>query len=154
VVDAISGRDEPGYETLSSDAKLLRAFDLGGLAVAAIADVRPVALLLDDIQWADDDTLRLLRYVVRSDTDRPIFLFLTIRPEELAQVTEAVNFIADMERMGVVRRIRVGRFTSVESAELLRHILGGPIDGPSAAAIHAQSEGVPFIVEELARTHR
>jgi DNA-binding NarL/FixJ family response regulator len=154
VVDAISGRDEPGFETLSADAKLLRALDLAGLAVAAIAEIRPVAILLDDIQWADDDTLRLLRYVVRSDADRPIFLFLTIRPEEFAQVTEAVNFIADMERMGLVRRVRLARFTSVESAELLRHVLGGPVDGPSAAAMHAQAEGVPFIVEELARTHR
>lgn len=154
VVDAISGRDEPGFESLAPDAKLLRAFDLGGIAVAALANVRPLALLLDDIQWADDDTLRLLRYVVRSDADRPIFLFLTVRPEEFAQVTEAVNFIADLERMGVVRRIRVGRFSSLETAELVRQVLGGPVDGPSAAAIHAQSEGVPFIVEELARVHR
>jgi DNA-binding NarL/FixJ family response regulator len=154
VVDAISGRDEPGYEMLSPDAKQLRAFDLAGLAVRSVAAARPVAILLDDIQWADDDTLRLLRYVVRSNTDQPIFLFVTIRPEEFAQVTEAVNLIADMERMGLVRRLRVGRFSSVESSELLRNVLGGPVDGPSAAAMHAQSEGVPFILEELARTHR
>jgi DNA-binding CsgD family transcriptional regulator/tetratricopeptide (TPR) repeat protein len=154
VVEAISGRDEPGFERLSADAKLLRAYDLAGIAVAALADVQPLAVFLDDVQWADDDTLRMLRYVVRSDSDRPILLFLTIRPEELAQVTEAVNFVADMERMGLVRRLRVSRFTSVETTELLRHVLGGPVDAASAAAMHAQSEGVPFIVEELARTHR
>src|SRR5437867_1484913 len=128
VVDAISGRDEPGFESLSPDAKLLRAFDLAGLALAAIADVRPLALLIDDVQWADDDTLRLLRYVVRSDADRPIFLFLTIRPDELASVTEAVNFVADMERMGLVRRLRPGRFASGETAELLKRVLGGPVE--------------------------
>jgi DNA-binding NarL/FixJ family response regulator len=154
VVDAISGRDEPGYEMLSPDAKQLRAFDLAGLAIRSVAAARPLAILLDDIQWADDDTLRLLRYAVRSNTDQPIFLFLTIRPEEFAQVTEAVNLIADMERMGLVRRLRVGRFSSVESSELLRNVLGGPVDGPSTAAMHTQSEGVPFILEELARTHR
>ena len=111
-------------------------------------------MLIDDVQWADDDTLRLLRYVVRSDADRPIFLFLTIRPDELATVTEAVNFIADMERMGLVRRLRLGRFSSVETAELLKRVLGGPVEPASAAAMHVQSEGVPFIVEELARAHR
>ncbi len=31
VVEAISGRDEPGFESLSPDAKLLRAFDLAGV---------------------------------------------------------------------------------------------------------------------------
>ena len=154
VVDALSGRDEPGYETLSPDAKLLRAFDLAGIAIATLAGMRPLALLIDDVQWADDDTLRLLRYVVRSDADQPIFLFLTIRPEEFATVTEAVNFVADMERMGLVRRLRPSRFTTVETGELLKRVLGGPVDATSAAAMHAQSEGVPFIVEELARTHR
>ena len=154
VVDAISGRDEPGFESLSPDSRLLRAFDLAGVAIAALASVRPLAILIDDVQWADDDTLRLLRYVVRSDSDRPIFLFLTIRPDEFAQVTEAVNFVADMERMGLVRRLRPGRFSSVETTELLKRILGGPVDSTSAQAMHAQSEGVPFIVEELARTHR
>ena len=154
VVEAISGRDEPGFETLSSDAKLLRAFDLAGVAISTLAGIRPLALLIDDVQWADDDSLRLLRYVVRSDADRPVFLFLTIRPDEFASVTEAVNFVADMERMGLVRRLRPGRFSSVETAELLKRVLGGPVEAASAAAVQAQSEGVPFIVEELARTHR
>jgi DNA-binding NarL/FixJ family response regulator len=154
VVEAISGRDERGYETLSADAKLLRAFDLAGVAIGEVASIRPLALFIDDVQWADDDTLRLLRYVVRSDADRPIFLLLTIRPDELASVTEAVNFIADMERMGLVRRARLGRFSSVETSELLKRVLGGPVEAASAASMQVQSEGVPFIVEELARTHR
>jgi DNA-binding NarL/FixJ family response regulator len=154
VIEAISGRDERGFESLSSDAKLLRAFDLAGVAIAAIAGLRPLALLIDDVQWADDDTLRLLRYVVRSDADRPIFLFLTIRPDEFASISEAVNFVADMERMGLVRRLRPSRFGSIETAELLKRILGGSVEAESAAAMHVQSEGVPFIVEELARTHR
>ena len=154
VIGAISGRDERGFETLSPDAKLLRAFDLGGVAISTLAGLRPLALLIDDVQWADDDSLRLLRYVVRSDADRPIFLFLTIRPDEFASVTEAVNFVADMERMGIVRRLRPGQFSSVETGELLKRVLGGPVGAASAAAMHVQSEGVPFIVEELARTHR
>jgi tetratricopeptide (TPR) repeat protein len=153
-VEAISGRDEPGLETLSPDAKLLRAFDLAGVAAAALADIRPLALLIDDVQWADDDTLRLLRYVVRADSDRRIFLFLTIRPDEMATVTEAVNFVADMERMGLVRRVRPARFSSVETAELLKRVLGAAVEATSATAMHAQAEGVPFIAEELAQAHR
>jgi len=154
VVEAISGRDERGFETLSPDAKLLRAFDLAGVAISAIAGLRPLALLIDDVQWADDDTIRLLRYAVRSDADRPVFLLLTIRPDEFAAVSEAVNFVADMERMGLVRRLRPIRFGSIETAELLKRVLGGQVEAESAAAMHVQSEGVPFIVEELARTHR
>jgi DNA-binding NarL/FixJ family response regulator len=154
VNDAMAGRDEAGFESLSPDAKVLRTFDLAGVAVSALAAVRPLALLIDDVQWADDDTLRMLRYCVRGDADRPIFLFLTVRPDEFAGVTEAVNFVADMERMGLVRRLRPGRFTAIETAELLKNVLGGPVEPASATAMQVQSEGVPFIVEEIGRAHR
>src|SRR5205814_4115080 len=106
VVEAMSGRDEPGLEGLSRDAKLLRTFDLAGVALAMASEQAPLAVLIDDTQWADDDTLRMLRYAVRADADRPIFLFLAIRPDEFATVTEAVNFVADLERMGLVRRLK------------------------------------------------
>ena len=49
VVEAISGRDEPGFETFSPDAKLLRAFDLAGVAISTLAGLRPLALLIDDV---------------------------------------------------------------------------------------------------------
>jgi tetratricopeptide (TPR) repeat protein/DNA-binding CsgD family transcriptional regulator len=154
VVEALAGRDEPGFENLSPEAKLLRTFDLAGIAIGQLALVKPLALLIDDVQWADDDTLRMLRYAVRSVADQPVFLFLSLRPDEFATVPEAVNFVADMERMGLVRRLRVTRFSASETAQMLRQVLGGDVEGQSAAAMQAQSEGVPFIVEELARAHR
>jgi tetratricopeptide (TPR) repeat protein len=153
-VDAVSGRDEPGLEALSPDAKLLRAFDVSAVAVGAVAAQKPLAVLIDDVQWADDDTLRMLRYIVRADADRPIFLLLTVRPDEFSEVTEAVHFVADMERMGLVRRLRPGRLGRGETAELLNQMLGGPVDPVSAEAMHAQSEGVPFVLDELVRAYR
>ncbi|TME34711.1 MAG: hypothetical protein E6I62_02040 [Chloroflexi bacterium] len=154
VIEAMSGRDEPGLEGLSRDAKLLRTFDLAGVALGQATQEKPLALLIDDVQWADDDTLRMLRYAVRADAAQPIFLFLAIRPDEFATVTEAVNFVADLERMGLVHRLRPGRFSQVESGELAKQALGGPIEPSSIVAIHTQSEGVPFIIEELVRTYR
>src|SRR5439155_13663944 len=153
-MNALSGREEPGLASLPPDQKLLRALDLTAVALRALANERPVALLIDDLQWADDDSLRLLRYIVRADAACPIFLMAAIRPEEFAFVTEAVNLIADMERLGMVRRLKLSRFTQIETAEFLRHVLGGKIDPAGAAAMHAQAEGVPFIVEELAHAYR
>jgi predicted ATPase len=153
-LDALSGRDDPGLDSLPLDQKFLRTLDLAALAFRTLASQRPVALLLDDLQWADDDSLRLIRYIVRADAASPIFLMASIRPEELAFVTEAVNLVADMERLGIVRRLKVSRFTQLETAEFLRQLLGGKVDAPGAAAMHAQAEGVPFIVEELAHAYR
>ena len=154
VLDAISGRDDPTLDALSPDQKLLRVFDLAALAVRALATANPLALLIDDFQWADEDSVRMLRYVVRTDSDVPIFLGLATRPEELAVVREAVTLIADMERMGMIRRLKLARFTQLETTEFVQQVLGGEVNVTSAATMHAQAEGVAFIVEELARTYR
>ena len=144
-------RDSPRS---SPDSRLLRTFDLGAVAFRALAAERPLAILIDDLQWSDEDSLRLLRYVVRTDGASPIFLMFAIRPEEFAVVTEAVNLVADMGRMGVVRRLKLDRFSQTETREFLAQVLGGPVDASGAAVMHAQAEGVPFIVEEMAFTYR
>src|SRR5438552_14110272 len=122
-LDILSGRDDPALAGLPPDQKLLRTFDLGAVAMRALSEQRPLALLIDDLQWADEDSLRLLRYIVRADATCPIFLMLALRPDEFAFVNEAVTLIADMERLGMVRRMKVNRFTQVESAEFLRQLL-------------------------------
>jgi DNA-binding CsgD family transcriptional regulator/tetratricopeptide (TPR) repeat protein len=154
VLDAVSGRDDPTLEALTPDHKLLRAFDLAAVAIRVLATSNPVAILVDDLQWADEDSVRMLRYVVRSDADLPVFLGFATRPEELAAVSEAVNLIADMERMGLVRRLKLERFTQPETTEFIEQVLGGKVNVASAATMHAQAEGVAFIIEELARTYR
>ena len=153
-LDAMSGQDDPGLATLPADRRLLRTFDLGAVAFRAAAAEAPLAVLIDDLQWSDDDSLRLLRYVVRSIATSPIFLLFAIRPEELALVTEAVNLLADMERMGLVRRMKVDRLTHPETRTLIASVLGGPVDEGGASVMHTQAEGVPFIVEEMARAYR
>ncbi|HEY1331900.1 MAG TPA: AAA family ATPase [Actinomycetota bacterium] len=153
-LDSMSGQDDPGLASLPPDRRLLRTFDLAAVAFRELAARRPLAVLVDDLQWADDDSLRLLRYVIRADAESPLFLMFSIRPVELAFVTEAVNLLADMERMGMVRRMRIARLTQIETRELLGQALGAPVDAAGAAIMHAQAEGVPFIVEAMASAYR
>ena len=54
----------------------------------------------------------------------------------------------------MVRRLTLARFSVVETAELLRQILGGQVEAATASTIHGQAEGVPFIVEEIAAAPR
>ncbi|HEX5938685.1 MAG TPA: AAA family ATPase, partial [Actinomycetota bacterium] len=152
--EALAGRDDPAYAGLSADQRLLRSFDLATMAIRALTADRPLALLIDDMQWADEDSLRLLRYVIRTEGASPIFVLFSIRPEELATLEEAVTLLADMERMRMIRRLKLARFSVVETMELLRQILGGAVDPATASTIHGQAEGVPFIVEEIARAYR
>jgi predicted ATPase len=50
---------------------------------AALATVRPLVLLLDDLHWADAASLDLLRFLARSLASVPLLLIVTYREEEL-----------------------------------------------------------------------
>jgi DNA-binding CsgD family transcriptional regulator len=153
-LDALSNLDTSGLESLGSDARVLRIFDLAAIAVRALASRQPIALLVDDLQWADQDSLRLFRYVVRINLQSRIFVALAMRREEAATVEAAGRLMVDMERMGVLRRTGLERFTQAESTELLQQLLGGSIQLASAAVMHAQAEGVPFVLAEQLRAYR
>ena len=153
-LEALSGRPDIALDSMPPEQRLLRQFDLAAMALRELAAIKPLALLADDVQWADEDSLRALRYLVRTAAKSPIFVLLAMRPEESATVTEAVTLVADLDRMGMIRRIRPDRFSQMETLAFLRQQLGGEVDGGGAATLHVQSEGVPFILEELTHAYR
>jgi len=154
VVEAIGSSDEPGLASVTPDRMLLRVFDLAATAFREIAAQRPTAIFIDDLQWADEDSLRMLRYVVRAVASSPILLVAGVRPAEIAFVMEAVTLLADLERMGLLRRIKLARFNQVESAEFLQQVLAAKINSSTAAVMHDQAEGVPYILAEQAHAYR
>jgi DNA-binding CsgD family transcriptional regulator len=153
-IDALVNKDEPGFESLSPDRKLVRVFDLAAVALQTLSAERPLAILVDDMQWADEDSLRLLRYVARVDGSSPVFVVFAARASETAFVNEAVTLLADLDRMGMLRRLKLERLSQLDSKELLQQVLGAPISSESAAIMHAQAEGVPFVLAEQARAYR
>jgi DNA-binding NarL/FixJ family response regulator len=154
VRSALANDDDPGLANLPPDQKLLRIFDLAALALRLLARERSIALIIDDLQWADCDSLRLLRYVARVDTSSRMLLAFALRPSEMAFVHEAVTLVADLERIGLVRRLKISRFTQIQSSEFLQQVLGSPVDPTSGAIMHMQAEGVPFVLAEQVHAYR
>lgn len=151
--DAISGRD-PAASGLSPQEHMLRIFDEGTSAIRNLAAAQPLAILIDDVQWADEDSLKMIRYLVRTLSTAPIFLLATLRARAETNGSGAENLLADLERMRIAKRLRLGRFSRAESAELLENLLGGPVARQATESLHARAEGVPFFIEEFARTYR
>ncbi|MGH7576845.1 MAG: AAA family ATPase, partial [Longimicrobiales bacterium] len=52
--------------------------------IRAMARHRPVALFVDDLQWADASTTDLLHYLTRALSEEPVLILVAVRPEELA----------------------------------------------------------------------
>ena len=65
-----------------------------------------------------------------------------------------MHLVADMERFGLIRRPPPGAVHRETETKCSARLLGGPVTPGTAATMHAQAEGVPFIIEELARAYR
>ncbi len=152
--EAIGGKASTGGERLAPQEQMLRIFDEVTSAIAGLSRERPVALLCDDLQWADEDSIQLIRYLVRTLATAPIMLMITIRPYSESPSGGAGKLIADLDRMKVTKVLRLERFSRSETAELLRNLLGAPVDEQTLQSLHARSEGVPFFIEEFARAYR
>jgi class 3 adenylate cyclase/tetratricopeptide (TPR) repeat protein len=151
--EAISGRSQR-MAGLSPQEQMLRTFDEVAGTMLALTRERPLLLMLDDLQWADDDSIQLIRYLVRTMGSAPMLLLISLRPYSDSATGGSSRLIADLDRMRVTQVLRLQRLTQRESAELLQNLLGAPADSSSIESLHSRSEGVPFFLEELARAYR
>ena len=88
MLDSMSGQVTPGSPRLARRPAAPDVRPGRGSPFRALAAGRPIGILIDDLQWSDEDNLRLLRYVIRADGVSPIFVVFAIRPEEFAVVTK------------------------------------------------------------------
>jgi DNA-binding NarL/FixJ family response regulator len=123
-------------------------FEAIRLALAAIAARRPAALLLDDLQWADDATLELLAALARSLDTQPLLVLGVFRSDELPRDHPIRRLRSELRRAGRLRQVTVEPLEAEATAALLERTLGAA--GPSLRrAVFDRTDGVPFFVNEL-----
>ena len=66
---------------------------------------RPVALVLEDLHWADPSTLDLLDFLARNLVDEPVLLVATYRTDELHRRHPLRPALAELHRIGAVSTI-------------------------------------------------
>ena len=122
----------------------------GAVVEALVAAQRhaPLLLALDDLHWADETTLLLLRQLLRAAADR-LLVVATYRDTEVGRGHPLANLLADLRREDGVVRIALRGLELPGVLRLLR------ADGAEAAAlaarIHTETEGNPFFVTEVLR---
>jgi DNA-binding CsgD family transcriptional regulator/tetratricopeptide (TPR) repeat protein len=115
-----------------------------------LSAVRPVMIVVEDLHWADQSTLDLTAFLVRSMRDARVLLAITYRSDELHRRHPARPLIASWERMRTVQRIALDRFDRAEVAAQLTAIFESRLAPSVADAVFDRSGGNAFLVEELA----
>jgi DNA-binding SARP family transcriptional activator len=115
---------------------------------------QPLMLVLDDLQWAAQPTLLLLRHLVRlSDLDG-LFVVATYRDTRPERSEELDEILGELSRVRRVERCELSGLDVAAVYELLVRNAGMDADRATeetAARIHAETAGNPFFAHELIR---
>ncbi len=110
----------------------------------AAADL--VVLVVDDVQWADDATLDLLRFLGRRVRTLPVLLLVTFRDDALAPSDPLRVALGELAGLRYTRRIDLPPLTA---AGVRRLAEGTPY---SPDELHRLTGGNPFFVVEVLRS--
>jgi DNA-binding winged helix-turn-helix (wHTH) protein/tetratricopeptide (TPR) repeat protein len=102
---------------------------------------RPTVVLFEDLHWADDATLDLVKYLGRRISNAPVLMLLTYRDDELSDRHPLRLVLGDLQQ--AVIRVPLQPLSSVAVEELARQA------GRSADGILVTTGGNPFYVTEL-----
>ncbi|HVT75725.1 MAG TPA: AAA family ATPase [Acidimicrobiales bacterium] len=126
--------DVPGY----------RGADRLVSVVEQIAVHSPVVLALDDVHWADVDTVRALRMACRRLRDLPVAIVLAFR--SVPRIPELARLVGEL--LPTATYERVGPLDHVSVVEIAASVLGVAC-GPRLAADLARAGGNPLFLHEL-----
>ncbi|PZG16798.1 BTAD domain-containing putative transcriptional regulator [Nonomuraea aridisoli] len=136
---------DPDEDEVSGGFRLHRA--VGGY-LAGVARRGPVLLTLEDLHWADDQTLALLRALPSLLATSRVLLVVTCRESELDDRQSDV--LAALARLGPVR-VGLSGLDPKAVAELVKATCVREIDEDAVKSIVERTAGNPFFVRETVR---
>ncbi|MDQ4089034.1 MAG: AAA family ATPase, partial [Actinomycetota bacterium] len=135
----------PSHGETSARGRLL-LMDAVNRFLQTLAATKPLVVVLDDLQWADESSLALLDFLARAPRPGPVALIGAYRHEELSSDVRARlgSLLSRSEHLAVTG-------LDVDAvAHLVQQVCGNRPERSAAATIHRRSGGHPFFVRELA----
>jgi DNA-binding SARP family transcriptional activator/tetratricopeptide (TPR) repeat protein len=148
-VAAVAGATIPPTGDVETDRYLLQhaaAEFLGRLARG-----RTLVAIADDVHWADDETLHLLRTLARTAPEACMLVVAAYRdvPSDLRPAV--VDALADLWRLDGVARLSLGGLTTDDVVTFVRESASAEATPELVAALTELTDGTPLLLCELWR---
>ncbi|MST32359.1 AAA family ATPase [Acidimicrobiaceae bacterium USS-CC1] len=126
-------------------------FDAVARLLTSLSADRPLAVVLDDVHWAQAPTLALLEHVLQACTATRLLVLATFRTTAPDRSEELAARLADLHRLEGVRRLDLGGLDTEAIAEFVSLRSGLPLHEarPAAALLRDRTGGNPFFLREL-----
>ncbi len=116
----------------------------------AISNQDPLLLLFEDMQYADQPSLDLLEYFVRSTNNLRVLTICSAPPQQGAEVAPLEQVFLKLNRERMLANINVKNLGEPETVELIEAAFGEQAFSPEfAELVYQHTSGNPFFVEEI-----
>ncbi|WP_219419859.1 ATP-binding protein, partial [Pseudonocardia nigra] len=149
--EQVLGLPTPAFGTgLDDRGARFRIFDAVARLLRHRSASRPVVAVLDDLQWADVSSVRLLAFVVRHVRDARLLLVGAYRDVEVEAphhpLRELLSAVAQHSEVVPLTGLGV---TAV--GELMGRVVDRQLPEAVVAEVHARTGGNPFFVQQVTR---
>lgn len=148
-VHADGGTPEAAPRALVDAWQRHRFFE--GMARALIGVGRQMLLVLDNVQWCDQETLVFLTLALELRPDAPLMVAGTLRDDDETDPAVA-EWVSRMRATGLLTEITLQPLEVKSTAELAEAISGAPIGEDDTTLLQATTGGFPLYVIEAVRT--
>ncbi len=139
----------PERQELAPHEERLLFFDAVAQLFSNFARRQTLLFYADDLHWADHGTLWLLGHLLRQLRNQRVLIVGAYRETELDRAHPLAKALVDWNRERLTTRIALRRFNQTETGDQLGALLGENVSGEFALAVHRETEGNPFFVEEV-----
>ncbi len=128
---------------LSPEARRKRTLAAVLALLGALAERRPVVLVIEDLHWIDPSTLGFLDLLMGEIPELPLLLVATFRPE----------FSAPWRHQTSLTQLSLRGLNEAHTAQLIERVAAGKrLPTEVQREIVARTDGIPLFVEELTKT--
>ncbi|RSM59578.1 hypothetical protein DMB66_27175 [Actinoplanes sp. ATCC 53533] len=120
--------------------------DQTGAAIQQFAGGRPVLIGIDDVHFADEQSLRCLSYLIRRMEQSKLIIILN---ESTSYERDTADLRAEMLHLPYCHRIQLAPLTPADVAGQLTERLGGAVDDEFARLCTEVSGGNPLLMHAL-----
>ena len=120
--------------------------------LSALAERRPMAVVVEDLHWADATTLDLLEHLVAGSAagPPPVPLVGTYRIDDPTTPVEAARWFTRIRRLPTVEVMELPPLSREDTAAQIGTMLGSTPTRDLVTSIYERSQGLPLFTEQLA----
>jgi class 3 adenylate cyclase/tetratricopeptide (TPR) repeat protein len=146
--------DLPSPQTSDPETERYLLFSAIAGLLQEVAQSVPVCVVLDDLHWADGQSVALLKHVVRTVERGALQVIATYRDSDLGKDHPLSAVLADLRSIEGVQRLALHGLGADEVAQIMTVVAGYELDEDIlqlAGQIAAETDGNPFFVGEILR---